>query len=173
MFNEIPYKKKVIGLLLIFILLAIVSYKKSFIVTYQTNKSITKINEKLVLINSSNENIKYLSEKMNALDNLIGKQVEPELVQHFLIDFISQFKKIQIVHLEETHTFSDDSFNIYTNQIVLQGGYNDLIKTIYQIEKQFKTSRIIGVNFYTKQDYNLKKQQLFVKLIFQNYEKNV
>lgn len=173
MFNKMSYKNKFFGVVVALILLSIVSYKRVFKATYEIKIVLNELNQKLEMTKGSSNNIKLLSEKVDALDKLIGKAVEPKLVQHFLIDFVSKHSKITIEQIEETHQSIDDSFIIYTNQMVLQGNYNDLVKAVYAFEKEFETSKIVGVRFYTKKSYRKKQQQLFVKLIFQNYEKNI
>lgn len=173
MFKDISYLKKFFGLLIVFVLLTVVSYKRSFKITFDAKKSIVEMHQKLNLMNTSNESIQFLTDKINALDKLIGQEVAPELVQHFLIDYISQFELVTIVQLEEVHSATDDSFNIYTNQLILEGAYNDLINVIYSFEKESTISRITSIKFYTKKDYKQHQKKLFVTLIFQNYEKNI
>ena len=70
------------------------------------------------------------------------------------------------------HTFSDTEFKIYSNQITVEGAYNNLIELLYTIEKEYKASRIVSTNLYSKKNYQTKTTKLYLKIILQNYEKN-
>ena len=174
MFNNLSYQQKTVGLIVIAIMLSITAYKRSFKLTINAFTELLEVEEQRHFLNSSHLNIKDLDQELLLLDELIGKkQMAPELVQQGILDFVSHHHNdmIKVHKLREIHTATDAKFKIYSNQLILEGTFNNLLKTIYNFEKQFQYARIVSVNFEKKKDYSSKKTKLFATLIFQNYEK--
>lgn len=172
MFTNLTYKVKFFILIGVTILLSIVSYKMSFKKMLDTKKTIREVDAKLEKVSSADVDVDILTQKISFLDKQIGSTTDVELVPHLLIDFISTFSKVKIFKIKEVHHATDNNFNIYTNQIVLQGNYNDLMSVLFAIEKEVSDSRIVNVEFYKEKDHRVRKHKLYLKLTFQNYEKN-
>lgn len=171
-FKNLTYKQKFIAVLVGFILLFMASYKKTFKHTIQAKKELSLVEKKL----SNNENslsaLYNLKNEISNLNKTIGGQTKnPEQVQQKLLDFISRNDHdVNIVSIEDVHLFSDNEFLIYTNQIELEGTYSSLINVLYEIEKEFRNSRVASVQLYSKKNYRTNTKNLFLKIIFQNYE---
>ncbi|TBN11960.1 hypothetical protein [Hyunsoonleella pacifica] len=148
------------------------SYKKTFKHTLHAKRELNTVEKNL----SNNENLlfslAYIKDEISYLNKIIGGQTSnPQLVQQNLLDFISQNEQtIDIVTIEDVHLFSDNDFLIYSNQIVLEGNYKDLIFGLYNIEKRFKDSRVASARFFSKKNYRTNSKKLFLKIILQNYE---
>lgn len=173
MFKQYSYKLKFKFLIVFFIILSITAYKRSFsnlILLYKENRT---LKEKKALMNNQTPNIKALTNEVAGLDKLIGKEgVEKEKIQQEIIDFlVKNGSGISINDLQPIHNFIYDDYQVYTYQIDLTGGYNQLLDITYKFEKQFDYSKIISLAFYTDKK-NSKKETLHLKLIFQNYESN-
>lgn len=173
MFNQYSYKFKFKFLLVFFIILSIAAYRRSFsnlILLYKEN---IVQREKKALMNNQTPNIKALSTQVARLDKLIGKEgIEKEKIQQEIIDFsVKNSSEISINDLQPIHNFVYDDYQVYTYQVDLTGGYNELLDLTYKFEKQFDFSKIISLTFYTDKK-NSKKEILHLKLIFQNYENN-
>lgn len=173
MFEQYSYKLKFKFLIAFFIILSIAAYRRSFsnlILLYKENRA---LNEKKALMNNQTPNIKALGNQVAGLDKLIGREgVEKEKTQQKIIDFIvKNGSGISINDLQPIHNYIYDDYQIYTYQIDLTGGYNQLLDLTYKFEKQFEYSKIISLTFYTDKK-NQKKETLHLKLIFQNYESN-
>ncbi|MEP1490162.1 MAG: hypothetical protein ABJK28_17215 [Algibacter sp.] len=150
------------------------SYKKTYKSTLAAKKELNLVKKEL----SSNEDLLneryYLKNEIKNLDKTIGGQtLNPEQVQQTLLDFISKHDfNVNIVTIEDVHLFSDREFLIHSNQIELVGSYTDLISTLYEIEKNFKNSRVVSTQLYSKKNYRTNTKTLFLKIILQNYENN-
>lgn len=173
MFKNLSYKQKFFGVLVGFLILFMASYKKTFKHTLAAKRELHLVEQKLSIIENSYNNLYSLKHEINSLDNLIGGHTErPELVQQQILDFVSNIKlSVNIVSIEDIHLFSDDEFFIYSNQIEFEGEYEALMNTLYEIEKNFKNSSVVSSGFHSKIDYATNKQNLFLKIILQNYEK--
>lgn len=148
------------------------SYKKTFKHTLLAKEELNRVEENLSNNESLLINLSYLKDEINHLNKIIGGQTNnPQLVQQSLLDFVSQKEAaIDIVSIEDVHLFSDNDFLIYSNQIQLEGNYTDLIHTLYEIEKNFKDSRVANAHFFSKKNYRTNSKKLFLKIILQNYE---
>ncbi|WP_156133061.1 hypothetical protein [Lacinutrix sp. Hel_I_90] len=133
------------------------------------------MSERLDFINESSSDIGVLDSEIKFLNNLIGEDgVEPELVQQEILNFVTNTSdKVSVVTIEEVHNASDNGFVIYSNQLTLEGSFEDLLTTVYRFEREFSFSRLVNVSFFKKKDYKTRQQKLYSKIIFQNYEKEI
>ena len=175
MFEKLTYKQKIVALFAIILMLSIAAYKRSFKLTINAYNQYQELVEKSNYINSSTSNIKELDAEIIFLDNLLGKDgMEPQLVQQEILDFISQKNStVDIEYIDEIHKASDNKFIIYSNQLIIKGAFIDLLNMIYSFEKNFPYSRIVNVSFFKKKNSSTRKIELYAKIIFQNYEKNI
>lgn len=173
MFDNITYKKKFFAVIIGFVLLVMACYKKTYKHMFAAKKELSNVEQKLLNIDNSYNKLYALKNDIQNLDNIIGgHSINAEDAQQELLDYISKTNiEVNIISIEDVHLFSDDEFLVYSNQITLEGSYTNLIKLLYETEKNFKNSRVISSEFYSKKNYSTNKQNLFLKIILQNYEK--
>lgn len=172
MFESYSYKKKFIALILIFCMLSIAAYRRSFgslIEAYKENKQLKELSNS---IKSKTDNIDGLRNKVYQYDKFLGNQnVSNDVIQQEIIAFSTSHKGISIQELETTHIFEEENYRILTNQLDVIGNINDLLKLTYDFETKFNFSRVISMNLYVKKMSN-SSEELHLKIIFQNYENN-
>ena len=175
MFKTITYKRKFIFVIIGFLLLFFAAYKKNFKHIFEIRTQLSASKEKLNTLDDSYQQIFFLKNEIEQLNDLIGGQTkQPELAQRFILDFITNIGlSINIHNIDDTHIFIDDEFKIYTNVLQIEGDYNSLLKLLYSIEKDFTASKVVSSEFYTEKNYRTNSKTLFLKLILQNYEKNI
>ena len=174
MFSQYTYKQKFYALVAIMLLLGITAYKRSFSLTLNTYAKHKELSEQLVVANAAMADGARLNQEIKALDKLIGKaDMEPQLVQQELLNFVSQSddKRVKVEEVKQIHQVEDRDFWVYTNQLVLSGTFESLLKVVYRFEKEFEFSRVVSVQFNKKKNYRTKREKLFVNIVFQNYEK--
>lgn len=175
MFENLTYKQKFFGVIIGFVILLLAAYKKTLRHTLASKQQLNIVEQRLEGVNDAYNDLANLRENVKILDNIIGgNNSEPQLVQRQLLNFITkQNFKANIVGIKDVHKYRNDEFTIYTNQIEIQGSYNDLLNLLYMCEKNFKDSRILSAKFYTKKNYTTRKEKLYLNIILQNYEKNI
>ncbi len=173
MFENLTYKQKFLALIVIFMMLAVAAYRRSFSLTLTSYSESEELKSKLEMFQQNTSNIQDLDAEILFLDQLIGKEkTAPELVQLEILNFVTnRNKNVEVVSLEEIHNATDNGFLIYTNQLILEGSFDDLLETVYTYEKEFPYSRVINVSYFTKKEFKTEKTKLYTKIIFQNYEK--
>lgn len=173
MFNQYTFKQKFTALLVLFVLLGITAYKRSFSQLIQTYKEHQQLSEKMNDFNSKSGKMDALVKDVALMDRVIGKAgASKEVIQQEIMRFASEkHPQVSISELQPIHVFSDDDYQIVTNQLDVTGNANQLIKLAYDFEKEFTFSRIVSMQYYTTKKNN-KTEVLHLKMIFQNYENN-
>ncbi len=172
MFENYSYKKKFIALILIFCMLSVAAYRRSFkglMEVYAENKELKELSNN---IKSKTDNIDDLRNKVYQYDKFLGNQnVSNDVIQQEIIAFATSHKGISIHELQTTHVFEKENYRVLTNQLDVIGNINELLKLTYDFETKFSFSRVISVSFYVKKKNN-SSEELHLKIIFQNYENN-
>lgn len=173
MFENYSYKKKFSALILIFLMLSIAAYRRSFHTLFQVISEYNTLSIKVCEMNKKANNTDRLIKDIVCLDNVIGKQgISKEMVQQGIVSFASEnHPKVSINELQPIHVFQDENYNIVTNQLDVTGNSNQLLQLGYDFEKKFKFSRIVSMSFYTIRKSN-QPNVLHLKMYFQNYENN-
>lgn len=170
MFEQYTYKQKTIALLVLFVLLSITAYKRSFsnlIAAYKENKDLSKLSEE---INSKSKNLEKLSKEIARYDSYLGVQnIASEIVQQEIVNFATLHEGISINNLESIHAFDGENYKIFSNQLVATGNVNNLLKLAYDFETNFNFSRVVSTTYYKVKKSN-SSEQLHLKIVFQNYE---
>lgn len=173
MFENYSHKQKFYALIVLFFLLSITAYKRSFRTLFEVVSEYRMLSKKADDINKKSKNASNLPKELAYLDKIIGKEnVAKEIVQQEIISFVSNTApEVSINNLASIHDFQEDDYHIITNQLDVTGNSNQLLNLAYNFEKKFNFSRIVSMNFYTTKKNN-KSEVLHLKMIFQNYENN-
>lgn len=170
MFENYSYKQKFIALLVVFLMLSYTAYKRSFknlFAVYEEYKQLSLLSSD---IKNKTKNVDALSMEIASYDKFLGNQdVSKDVVQQEIIAFSTSHQGISINDLQAIHTFEDENYRVYTNQLDVTGDINSLLSLSYNFETKFLFSRVISTNLYTTKKNN-SKETLHLKIIFQNYE---
>jgi hypothetical protein len=173
MFENYSYKQKVYALIVLFFILSITAYKKSFGPLFEIIKEHNSLSKKAEDINKKAKNTNNLATDVAYLDKIIGKEgTTKEMVQQGIVSFATENSpEVSINDLQPIHDFPEDDYRIITNQLDVTGTSNQLLKLAYDFEKKFTFSRLVSMNFYIIKNNN-KSEVLHLKMTFQNYENN-
>jgi hypothetical protein len=173
MFEQYSYKLKFKILIVLFVMLSIAAYRRSFSALIDVVKENSQLTEKVELMGTKTKNISQLKSEIVGLDKMIGKEgISKEKVQQGIVNFLLEnSSNVSINNMQSIHEYSDANYTIFTYQLDLIGSFNQLIKTAYTFEREFEYSKIVSTSFYTDKRNN-KIEVLHFKIIFQNYENN-
>jgi len=171
MFENYSYKQKFYALIIIFFMLSITAYKRSFHTLFEVVSEYRTLSKKAEDINKKAKNTGTLKNDVEYLDKIIGKEgVTKEVVQQGIISFATiNSKNISINDLKPIHDFPEEDYHIITNQLDVTGNANNLLDLAYNFEKKFNYSRMVSQKFYSTKKNN-KSEVLHLNMIFQNYE---
>lgn len=171
MFNQYSYKQKLTVLLVVFFMLSIAAYKRSFSQLLHTYDQYIQLKEQISDFNSKSKQLENLNRDVALMNRVIGKGGESkETIQQEIMHFVSEkHPGVSINELQPIHVFQDDNYVVITNQLDVTGNANQLLKLAYDFEKEFTLSRVVSMKYYTTKKNN-KADILHLKLIFHNYE---
>lgn len=173
MFEKYSYKKKCAALLVVFLMLSITAYKRSFLVLFQVISENKALSIKSEDIHKKSKGTEDLIKAIAYLDKTIGKEgISKDRVQQGIVNFATEkHPQVSINDLQPIHVFSDSNYTIITNQLDVTANVNQLLQLSYDFEKKFNLSRIVNIKLYTTKKNNT-SDVLHLKMIFQNYENN-
>ena len=176
MFDRFTYRQKNYALLVMFILLCLVSYKRSFSLTLNAQAEIDEQESQLSKTEHVQSDIESLRIQIAQLNRNIGKSdIPPEKVSQEILAEISAFSNsnsVELVQLEQTHSFQTVDFDIFSNQILVEGNYNGILSLAYHMENKFEYARLTNVELFAEKNHNSKTKKLYGKLLFQHYRQN-
>jgi len=175
MFDRLTYKQKNYGLLAVFILLAMVSYKRSFILSINLKQEINQQDMQKQEIKHSTKKLDLLKVEIDLINKNLGRTDETtDKVQQELLKEISNFPKsykLTVENINPTHLFATVDYRILTSEVLLEGNFKGLVKAINQLEREFEYARIINTDIFKTKDYGDKKSKVYAKILFQHYFK--
>lgn len=173
MFDRFTYKQKNYGLLALFVLMLMVGYKRSFVLTLNAREEIHNQEIQKQSAQTAQESIEMLRISIVQLNQNIGRSdLEPDKVNQAILSTISDFSRVHEVNLqrlESTHVFQTVDFTIFSNLISVEGSFNGILSLVYYMENEFEYARLTNVNLFTQTDLTTKKTKLYAKLLFQHY----
>lgn len=173
MFDRFTYKQKNYGLLILFIVLSIVSYKRSISLTFMALNEIELQESRIINAQHAENDLMVLNSQINFLNKSIGKSNIPTFtVQKNIVKSVTSFNSLDIKldKVESTQIFETLDFVIYTNQIIIKGPFADILQYVFAIENTFNFARVASVKLYSIENYQTKKRELFAQVLFQNFK---
>jgi hypothetical protein len=174
LFEKYSYKQKNLGLLIIFALLFVVSYKRSFKLTLETSAYLSELEITKKQAIMSQTDLLDLRKDIVQINKTIGKEnVSIEQVQQsFLSFFENKSSNLVVNQIDEVFTFDHPDFKINTLKIDIRGNYIQLLRFIYHLENEFEEARLINSSFHIFTNGELNNKQLFCTLLLQNYARH-
>ena len=176
MFDKLTYRQKNYGLLALFVLMVMVSYKRSFVFTLNALTELENQEAQKSSTLHAQSDIETLHIQIAQLNKNIGKSDIPsDRVNQEILGAISDYSlstPVNLESLEETHAFQTVDFTIYSNLIAVEGTFNGILSLVYHMENKFEYARLTSVDIYKEKDFSSKKEKLYGKLLFQHYRQN-
>ncbi len=173
MFDRFTYKQRNYGLLALFIIMMMVSYKRSFSLTLAAQAEIQKQEAQKIAATHAQSDLEALQIQLVQLNKNIGKaDLDPEKVQQEILRTIALFSdehEVLLEQLKSTHNFETVDFNIFTNIVAVKGTFNGILELSYYIENKFDYARLVNISIYKKMNPITKKTNLYGELLFQHY----
>lgn len=170
MLNTIDDAKKNLllgGLFLVMLMAWYVYFLKPFMFTYTAYEA---LKGKTILVNNPEQRLNQLKYQKKKLDQSFANFSNYQTTPQEVLKYLSGFKNIRIHKIYKTHQWKVNAFRVYTNEFVIQGSYNDLIKVLQSLEKKNRLAMVTSAKFEIKTDFNNQKE-LFLDIILQSYDK--
>jgi len=179
MSDRFTYKQKNYGLLAMFLLMLMVGYKRSFVLTLNAWAELETQDAQKLSAENAQLTLDALRISIVQLNKTIGRSdISPDKVNQEILGTISDFSQtneVNLQNLEATHSFQTVDFTIFSNLIAVEGSFNGILSLVYFMENNFEYARLTNVSLYTETDLTnstsgaQKKTKLYGKLLFQHY----
>lgn len=170
-FDKYSFKQKNYALLVIFVLLLAVVYKRSISVTLETRNYRDELSGNLKVAATAVNTIRIKQQSIKQLNQILGKEnssVE-KVQQGFLNFFAKRSKGLSVYTISEVIKYRHPDFTINTHEIILKGGYTDALHFIYALEKEFDLARLVNVSFEYRKMSSDEPEALYTTLLIQNH----
>ena len=162
-------------LLALGIILLFFCYKFAIKNTINLKNNISELNAQADAVRNAHIGIEDLINKKTSIENILGvNNVEANESQQSFLTLINEFSKnngVFVSELPQSENAQQGEYTIETNIIVLQGGFINLLKTVYHLEQHPEIGKIISTRY--KSERNIKTNKLILKLTIyiQNFKK--
>ena len=175
MFSQLSftYRQKfyliIIGGILVFAAL----YKKTYRNIFDIHGELDLTKEMIISPEKIYSEIGSVRAEIRSIDDILGGGAPDESSEQTRIfKFITASGlPVDITRIRDEHVFHEVDYTVYTNEVELEGDYEQLISLLYRMELNFNSSRVMSAKFYTLEDYISDKISLRLIINLQNYAK--
>jgi hypothetical protein len=152
------YKQKN-GLLLVgFIILLWIAYQLSFSNAIAQKKQYITLKNELSMVENSSLKLKQLQKQLQYYDSILevkNIRTSTSFQNNVLniINSIADTTNLSVLDFKTPHFYVQDNFEIQTYPIILNGGFNQSLKLIYQLEQISNVGNIVSASFEKKKNY--------------------
>ena len=153
----------------------IISYKIAINKTFELRAEYKKTKKEIEVLSEVPNQIKVLRKKQESYNSSIEKSFSQMPVQVFILDYVAEYCKnnnIIIKDFPKTHVYKNQDYSIETNRILLSGGFNSILRLIYNIEQKYHVGKISSVKFYKAYNNKTKINELFSDIYIQTIRRN-
>jgi len=173
MLEKLNYKKKCYllftGLLLFFVL----GYRLSFADTFILQTEIEVKEQKLQWLKDKEKELPALKAKMDEFEKAYAKG-DSTAVRDKLTAYISDFAEKNnclVTEIPVNSSFKNDKLQVQTNTFTIKGNFYNLLGLLHKMENEYKyISKIMSARFFSVNDLQTKKRNLYLTLITQTFE---
>ncbi|MEX1193170.1 MAG: hypothetical protein WED10_00015 [Brumimicrobium sp.] len=171
LFEKYSFKQKKLFVLVLFVLLGAVAYKRSFKVTLDQLQLNGELEHDKERAQNSLQTLKQKTVQLNQINAIIGKEnVQNETVQHTFLNFLQLTDaKLKVDHIEGVYQYKHPDFIINTNKITLNGNYLETTSFIHQFESEFDLGRLVSLKLSKNMNRSSRNKELLTTMYFQNF----
>lgn len=171
MLQKLTYKKRVIYLIVVSILVYLFSYWIAISETVKIRKDLKQLEIKLEKLEKAPQSIAVLEKKLEDMNNKIGETPEgiPEF-QKGLLDKISSYcakNSLVLKNFPKVQSWKENDYEFITGYANIEGPFIPLLKLLNQLETARSSGKVVSVSFMSTEDRRLKKTRLSMSVYVQ------
>ena len=172
MMEKLSYQHKYYLLLAALALLLIVIYALAIKKTIAVISEHKDLSKKIELAASAPEQIASIEARLKQMEQLIVNEKPLDFEQQLLeqVTVFCQKNRLTLIEFPQTAVCGYQNYQIYTNRIVLEGGFKKMVEFIYEAEQKYKTGKVVSVQFKRTRDVRSKQLYLYAYIYFQNIQ---
>jgi hypothetical protein len=172
MLEKLSYKHRYYILLAALALLLIAIYAfavKKTIAAIAEHKDLSK---KIELAANAPQQIVSIEAQLKQMEQLVVNE-KPMDFEQMLLEQVSGFCKnngLTLMEFPKTTVSIYRDYQIYTNRVVLEGGFKKMVEFIYEAEQKYQIGKVVSVQFKRTKDMRSKRLYLYAYIYFQNIQ---
>src|SRR5690606_24465287 len=164
--------KNVILVISYAVLLAL-CYKLAISKTLEYRKSYIELQKEQLVYKDTPEKLSLLKIKEHYFDSILMRNnLKLSSFQNNLLKTISSISDttyLKVVNFEEPHITTQNDMVVKTYEFIIEGGYNNILNLIYQLELKGNFGEVINLNIEKKKNYRTNKEYLETKVLLKSY----
>ncbi|MCD4664837.1 MAG: hypothetical protein K8R68_06155 [Bacteroidales bacterium] len=133
------------------------------------------LQEQLLVVENAPEQMTSIRTELKKVESVIGKESKSgvnfrQMVLEKTSHYCEQYG-ILIKDIPEPIVMERNDYEIMTHTITLQGGFHDLIKFLFELEKYWSLGNISSAKFHTEKKIRTKQNYLYISIYLQNVRK--
>ena len=164
-------KKKIQLLIGGILLLLFVCYKLALQNTLDVKGEYNRLIASTESLKDTPKRLSLLHQKENYFDSILNQMdLGDTSMQNNLLRVLNEEgekNNLKVIDFNQPHVFSSDGNELYTYSFVLNGNYNNILKTIYTLEQLGNFGDVVHVNFEKKKNYRTQRNSLTAKVLIQ------
>jgi hypothetical protein len=168
-FKHFNYHQKLKLFPVIFIFSLLIVYLLAIKDTFNLISACNKLETEIRTADKAPHEIEQLYEKLSSINLITGEKAQIIGLDPFL-EFCSNYEKkddINLIDYKPLHSFQKSNFQIDTRIATFEGNFNNLLRFLFSIEKDFKSGIIVSVKFYVEVNNKTNKKNLYLTLFIQ------
>ena len=142
--------------------------------TIEKRNQCQELSSQLSIMENAPSKVAETNSELNRIEQIIGqgKRTEEDFRQIILekTTHYCEKNKIRIKDIPEPFIIDRSDYEVITHNLVLAGGFKQLVGFIYELEQNWKINNITSARFYTEKEVRTKRQLLNVELYIQNIQ---
>ncbi|MBI5541222.1 MAG: hypothetical protein HY951_14245 [Bacteroidia bacterium] len=169
------YNKKVKLLAIGVVVMLFLSYYLSFRKTISSYSECQDYKSQLENIQTAPAEISNVEQQLATIERSVGMSPDTSTdFQKVLLEKVSSYcqqNNVVLTEFPQTIYFSNQDFEVETNQVVVEGSFVKILTLVYNLEQKFRLGKIVSLRFASQKDYKTGATKLFATLYFQNFKK--
>jgi hypothetical protein len=165
--RDFSYKKRLIGVSIACLIMAILCWNFAFSKTVHLITSSKNKKEKLAKLNEATSILTSLEREFSTIDNGLYSRSGSRVSDNFILGRISYFMELTSVKLMEMpgdESWEDGKYNIRLQRIVLQGKFTSLLSFLHLLEKEKMLGKVCSAEFYINKPSDSVSGKVFLKV---------
>jgi hypothetical protein len=172
MLKKISYKHKYYLLLAALVLLVVVMYalavKKTITVIAEHNE----LAQQIELAANAPQQIVAVEAALKQMEQMVVTE-NPMDFEQLLLEKVSGFcqkNSLTLIEFPQTTVSEYQDYQIYTNRIVLEGGFKKMVEFLYEAEQKYPIGKVVSVQFKRTKERRSNRMYLYATIYFQNIQ---
>jgi hypothetical protein len=168
-FKQVTYKQKVKLLPIVFLVALLLIYGLAIRETLNMKRGCHDLTEQTKVAGDAPQQMARIHGKLDELNLMMGKDTVNSGTDP-LLEFVSTSvnTNIGLVDFQPMHVFQHQNYRVETRIATFEGSFVNLLKFLNNLEKGFKSGKVVSVKFQTETNFKTDRKRLLMVIYIQS-----